>query len=336
MANNENEESKTPDKDISDEQENQVNIKLDDVSTIKEDDFEKNKEEFMKKTKKNPLKKILLILVGFLVSLLIIGLILYFTGFFEQKIEEPAKIENNVQSTTQEQPVVEEYKFDLKDINSKKLNDQLASLTNKNLNEEKQEELERIENEKKLIDEEKRREEEALKIHEENLLKEQEALKEKKAELEKEKAELELLRQEALRIKAELQANQNSSIDSNNETENKEESKDEVVENENIVKESTNTLEKENKVNENNGFLKFINVAKIKGVLYKKYLDSVIDINPNVILCRDDKNRIELYYGPFNSDNERTELLNRLIDNGFEQAYELEFTKEEFDNRCNY
>ncbi|MFY9089771.1 hypothetical protein [Arcobacter aquimarinus] len=330
MANNENEESKTPDKDISEEQENQINIKLDDESTTKEDEFEKNKEEFMKKTKKNPLKKILLILVAFLISLLLIGLILYFTGFFEQKNEEAAKIENNTQATTQTQPVVEEYKFDLKDINSKKLNDQLASLTNKNLNEEKQEELERIENEKKLIDEEKKREEEALKAHEENLLKEQEALKEKKAELEKEKAELELLRQEALKIKSELQANQNSSVDLNNELQNQnnEEPKPDIIENENI--------EKENKINENNGFLKFINVAKIKGVLYKKYLDSVVAINPNVILCRDDKNRIELYYGPFNSDNERTELLNKLIDNNFEQAYELEFTQEEFNNRCNY
>lgn len=127
-----------------------------------------------------------------------------------------------------------------------------------------------------------------------------------------------------------MQANQNSSVDLNNELQNQnnEEPKPDIIENENI--------EKENKINENNGFLKFINVAKIKGVLYKKYLDSVVAINPNVILCRDDKNRIELYYGPFNSDNERTELLNKLIDNNFEQAYELEFTQEEFNNRCNY
>ncbi|CAM3958190.1 hypothetical protein [Arcobacter cloacae] len=333
MANNENEESKTPNKETSDEQEGQVNIKLDNDSTIKDDDFEKNKEEFIKKTKKNPLKKILLILVAFLVSLLLIGVILYFTGFFEQKTQEPINTETNPQMTAQEQPVVEEYKFDLKDINSKKLNDQLAALTNKNLNEEKQEELEKIENEKRLIDEEKKREEEALKIHEENLLKEQEALKEKKAELEKEKAELELLREEALKIKAELQVNQNSSVDSNIEIENdKAETKDEKDEIENTDKIETPNSNQ----SQNNGFLKFINVAKIKGVLYKKYLDSVVAINPNVILCRDDKNRIELYYGPFNSDNERTELLNRLIDNGFEQAYELEFTKEEFDNRCNY
>ena len=327
--NQENEEYKTPNKDISDEQEEQINIQLEDDSSKKVNDFEKNKEEFIKKTKKNPLKKILLILVAFLVSLLLIGVILYFTGFFEQKIQEPINTENNIQVTPQEQPIVEEYKFDLKDINSKKLNEQLASLTNKNLNEEKQEELERIENEKKLIDEEKKKEEEALKIHEENLLKEQEALKEKKAELEREKAELEILRQEALKIKSELQANQNN--DNLNENTNIE------IQNNTIeAKDEIENIEKDNNINRNNGFLKFINIAKIKGVLYKKYLDDVISVNANVILCRDDKNRIELYYGPFNSDNERTELLNKLIDNGFEQAYELEFTKEEFDNRCNY
>lgn len=87
---------------------------------------------------------------------------------------------------------------------------------------------------------------------------------------------------------------------------------------------------------EQSTFLKFINVAKIKGALYKKYLDKVVSINPNVILCRDDKNRIELYFGPFKNDIEREELLNKLLDKGFEQAYKLEFTKEEFNSRCNY
>ena len=83
-------------------------------------------------------------------------------------------------------------------------------------------------------------------------------------------------------------------------------------------------------------FLKFISVAKIKGELCKKYLDRVVAINPNIILCRDDKNRIEIYYGPFNDENTRKDLLEKLIKNKFSEAYELEFTKEEFDIRCNY
>ena len=83
-------------------------------------------------------------------------------------------------------------------------------------------------------------------------------------------------------------------------------------------------------------FLKFINVAKIKGSLYKKYLDKITSINTNAILCRDDKNRIEIYFGPFNNDETRTELLNKLISGGFDEAFELELTQEEFNKRCNY
>ena len=68
----------------------------------------------------------------------------------------------------------------------------------------------------------------------------------------------------------------------------------------------------------------------------KTILDKVVSVNPNVILCRDDKNRIEIYYGPFKDENERRELLDKLLSNKFDQAYELEFTKDEFNRRCNY
>ena len=47
-------------------------------------------------------------------------------------------------------------------------------------------------------------------------------------------------------------------------------------------------------------------------------------------------NRIEIYYGPFKNNEERSELLDKLMKNKFEEAYELEFTQEEFDKRCNY
>ena len=68
----------------------------------------------------------------------------------------------------------------------------------------------------------------------------------------------------------------------------------------------------------------------------QKYLDKITTINPNVKLCRDENNRIEIYYGPFKNNEERSELLDKLMKNKFEEAYELEFTQEEFDKRCNY
>lgn len=285
-----------------------------------------NKEEFIKTKQKGKLNKILFGLIGFLVLILIIGIILYFIGFFDPKKEEI--ITNNSQQINQivqqEEPI---YKFDIKDINSKKLNEQLSYLTNKNINQEKSDELEKAENEKKLIEEQKRKEEEALKAHEAAILEEKQALEEKKIELENEKAQLEAMKAEALKIKEELEAAKNIL------------EKPIIPENSMDISSKNDQIELiNNNINktENNNFLKFINVAKIKGVLYKKYLDKVIAVNPDIILCRDDKNRIEIYYGPFNNDEERKVLLNKLINNKFNQAYELEFTEEEFDRRCNY
>ena len=94
--------------------------------------------------------------------------------------------------------------------------------------------------------------------------------------------------------------------------------------------------EETTKITESLTFVKLINVAKIKGDLNKKYFDKVIEVNANVLLCRDDENIIELYYGPFLEDEIRDNLLSKLIKNGFKEAYSLEMIKEEFDKRCNY
>lgn len=312
-------------------QNNQNDSPVEEIETKTNNEEPKQElEEFVKKSN-NPLKKILFILIGLLVTLLIIGSILYFLGFFEhkeEKKEEEIKVET--QEAIIEKPKEEEnYKFDIKNINSKKLNEQLASLTNKNINQEK------VENEKKLLEEEKIKEEEALKLEEEKIKNEKIALEEKKLLLENEKAQLEALKQEAILMKQQLQSN-NVNTDHLNVEEKIQDKKEPIKEK---IQENNNKVDKEAETkNEvvNTEFLKFINVAKIKGQLYKKYLDKVTKINTNVLLCRDDKNRIELYFGPFENENERAELLNKLIKNGFEEAYEVEFTKEEFDRRCNY
>ena len=297
----------------------------DNGSNENEDDKYKDilevKEEFSKSKKKSLLSKILIGLIAFLLLLLTAGIILYFLGYFTPKEEIKVTEENLMPVEIKE----EAYKFDIKDINSKKLNEQLSFLTNKNINKERNEELEKLENEKRIIEEEKRREEEAFKIQEEALLKEKAAIEEKKIQLENEKAELEAMRQEALMLKEQLEMNKTK------------------LENTQIEKVDIEISPKEEKVSDlpveastNKKFLKFINVAKIKGSLYKKYLDKVSAVNPNVILCRDDKNRIEIYFGPFNDEETRAKLLDKLIKNKFEEAYEVEFTQDEFDKRCNY
>lgn len=284
------------------------------------------KEEFVKSKKKSTLGKILMGLIAFLILLLAIGITLYFLGFFEPK-EEPITV--TIQDTAPVEVKEETYKFDIKDINSKKLNEQLSYLTNKNINQDKTEELEKVENEKRIIEEQKIREEEAYKAQEAALLKEKAAIEEKKTELENEKAQLETMKQEALLLKQELESNK-TKLEVIKPNDKKEESS---VQN---TKQDVTQKPAPTKSEANNNFIKLINVAKIKGSLYKKYLDKITAINPSAILCRDDKNRIEIYFGPFNNDEKRSELLNKLINKGFEEAFELELTQEEFDKRCNY
>ncbi len=295
-------------------------------------------EEFIK-PKKSILTKILIGIAVLLLLLLIIGAALYFTGFFAPK--EVVKAPINEVSTPVEKVETNEnsYKFDIKDINSKKLNEQLANLTSRSINNEKIDEVEKKDNEKKLLDEQKRKEDELLKTQEDELAKQKAQLEEKKLELEKEKAQLEGMKQQAAQLKSELDNTSSSNV-----TDGVPAKATEKIKNvdSNSVNETTNTKqavknEKVNKdTNKNNQFLLFISVAKIKGVLYKKYLDKIVAVNPDIKLCRDDENRIELYYGPFEKNEDRANLLNKLISNKFNEAYELEFTQEEYDKRCNY
>lgn len=326
-----------PEENKSTEQEN-INYTTNNLSTEESANAESNNEtvntnetsleineEFVK-PKKSIFLKILFGIVGLLILLLVVGIVLYFTGFFEPK-EEEKKIEQpaiSKETVTKVEPVSENtYKFDLKDINSKKLNDQLANLTSKNVNEEKKINKESIENEKM----------------QEDLLKQKALLEEEKLKLEKEKAQIEITKKESTTLKEEVKITPNTAMAASEELsilENKKE-----VDNPTLAKNST-SIQKENKKDisktnlANNQFLLFINVAKIKDVLYKKYLDKIVAINPNVKLCRDEKNKIEIYFGPFEKNEDRTELLNKLIKNKFTEAYALEFTQEEFDKRCNY
>ena len=304
---------------IENEEPNQTNNKNEDD---KYKDILEVKEDLTKSKKKSLLSKILIGLIAFLLLLLSTGIILYFLGFFSPQEEIQNVAQNNVLPVEIKE---EAYKFDIKDINSKKLNEQLSFLTNKNISKDRNEELEKLENEKRIIEEQKAKEAEAFKAQEEALLKEKTAIEEKKIQLENEKAELEAMRQEALMLKEQLEMNKTK------------------LENTQIEKVDIEISPKEEKVSDlpveastNKKFLKFINVAKIKGSLYKKYLDKVSAVNPNVILCRDDKNRIEIYFGPFNDEETRAKLLDKLIKNKFEEAYEVEFTQDEFDKRCNY
>ncbi|WP_418179702.1 hypothetical protein ACNSOO_04030 [Aliarcobacter lanthieri] len=262
-----------------------------------------------KKSKAALIKKILIIAIAIL-TLLVIILILVFllkSSSKEETVEAPqVTLEEPV--TTQEVEVNEpkEFKFDFNNLEPEKLNEQLALLTNKNLEIQRTEEFNNNSKDK---------------VESESLFPKDE--KEDKKE-------------------------ENITINNNEQTIYKEDTKAiEIVEQKkdiekakpNVIPQIENTIvNEENTINNNDSspFVKLINVAKIKGDLNKKYLDRAITVNPNILLCRDEINNIELYYGPFIDDDLRDELLKKLLSKGFKEAYILEMLEDEFNKRCNY
>jgi hypothetical protein len=83
-------------------------------------------------------------------------------------------------------------------------------------------------------------------------------------------------------------------------------------------------------------FLSFINVATIKGNLHKEFLDKVQKFDKNLSLCRDSKNRIEILFGPYDSNKERNKVFNNLLVNNIKEAYLIDFTLVEYEKRCKY
>ncbi|QKF59971.1 hypothetical protein [Aliarcobacter lanthieri] len=276
------------------------------VNETIESEVEKTEE---KKSKAALIKKVLIIAIAIL-TLLVIILILVFllkSSSKEETVEAPqVTLEEPV--TTQEVEVNEpkEFKFDFNNLEPEKLNEQLALLTNKNLEIQRTEEFNNNSKDK---------------VESESLFPKDE--KEDKKE-------------------------ENIAINNNEQTIYKEDTKAiEIVEQKkdiekakpNVIPQIENTIvNEENTINNNDSspFVKLINVAKIKGDLNKKYLDKAITVNPNILLCRDEINNIELYYGPFIDDELRDELLKKLLSKGFKEAYILEMLEDEFNKRCNY
>src|SRR5574344_2908351 len=285
--------------------------------------------------KANLIKKALIAGIAILVIFLLIILVLILTKKPNSVEEAPSaqvasQIEQNIETVenkqlNENQTVQNEesdFKFDFNNLEPDKLNEQLELLTNKNLEYQKEKEQKILEEEKKLspvfnlVNNLKDKEE--IKKEENSIVSSEDNKKEEISKIEEIKEDK---KEEIISEKKDIATSTNNETKTQNETSNI---------NSNSKKEETT------KITESLTFVKLINVAKIKGDLNKKYFDKVIEVNANVLLCRDDENIIELYYGPFLEDEIRDNLLSKLIKNGFKEAYSLEMTKEEFDKRCNY
>lgn len=281
--------------------------------------------------KQTKLQKILTAIAAILLITLSVGLILYFLGFFDEKKEEP-KIEKKVEKK------IEEKKFDFKsrDIDPDKLNEKFDRLTKYNPSLETkraQEEAKRkAQEEAKLkAEEEKKRIEEIERLKEE-LNNQKQALEDRRTELLSQKEELVKLKEQLLeeveQKKEELKQLVENSSNEKVDTEIKvvQEPIQEAVEQTNL-----NTTQMHS-----NTFLPLINVAIIKNELTKDYLEKVEKIDKNILLCRDNKNNIEIYVGPYEMPSARKNLLNKFLSSGFNKAMLVDLTKEEFNKRCNY
>ena len=302
------------------------------TNTNPENQISENQEqkEDDKKDKTLLIKRVLFITIGVLLLFLIILATIFIFKSEESKeptessppVETSTKTNENNTENVPSEPEIKETKFDFNNLEPEKLNEQLELLTNKNMEYQKEKEQKILEEEKKLSPvfnlvnnlkdkEEVKKEENSIVNSEDN----------KKEEISKIEEIKEDKKEEIISEKKDVATSTSNETKTQNETSNI---------NSNSKKEETT------KITESLTFVKLINVAKIKGDLNKKYFDKVIEVNANVLLCRDDENIIELYYGPFLEDEIRDNLLSKLIKNGFKEAYSLEMTKEEFDKRCNY
>ena len=302
------------------------------TNTNPENQISENQEqkEDDKKDKTLLIKRVLFITIGVLLLFLIILATIFIFKSEESKeptessppVESSAKTNENNTENVPSEPEIKETKFDFNNLEPEKLNEQLELLTNKNMEYQKEKEQKILEEEKKLspvfnlVNNLKDKEE--IKKEENSIVSSEDNKKEEISKIEEIKEDK---KEEIISEKKDIATSTSNETKTQNETSNI---------NSNSKKDETT------KITESLTFVKLINVAKIKGDLNKKYFDKVIEVNANVLLCRDDENIIELYYGPFLEDEIRDNLLSKLIKNGFKEAYSLEMTKEEFDKRCNY
>lgn len=307
--------------------------------------------------KANLIKKALIAGIAILVIFLLIILVLILTkkpnsveedssaqvaSQIEQNIETAENKQLNENQTVQNEE--SDFKFDFNNLEPDKLNEQLELLTNKNLEQKALEELSLLEKEEKkssnassIFVESDSKTENIINSTQESVNNEVLVLndvEEKNIEINSETKESETIENsdEPIETKTILEDEKEElTNNTKKEIEISKESKSLIV----FEDESKNEDTKASDINKYE-FLKIISVAKIKGNLKKSYYDKIYNIDSSVLLCRDSLGNIEIYFGPFKDNTKQENLLNRLLEAGFSEAYNLEMEKEEFNKRCNY
>lgn len=307
--------------------------------------------------KANLIKKALIAGIAILVIFLLIILVLILTKKPNSVEETPSaqvasQIEQNIETAenkqlNENQTVQNEesdFKFDFNNLEPDKLNEQLELLTNKNLEQKALEEL-------SLLEKEEKKSSNASSIFVESDSKIENSINSTQESVNNEVLVLNDVEEKNIEINSETK--ESEAIENSDELietktileDEKKEPASNIKQKIEISKESKSLIVFEDKSkNEDTKasdinkyeFLKIISVAKIKGNLKKSYYDKIYNIDSSVLLCRDALGNIEIYFGPFKDNTKQENLLNRLLEAGFSEAYNLEMEKEEFNKRCNY
>lgn len=307
--------------------------------------------------KANLIKKALIAGIAILVIFLLIILVLILTKKPNSVEEAPSaqvasQIEQNIETAenkqlNENQTVQNEesdFKFDFNNLEPDKLNEQLELLTNKNLEQKALEEL-------SLLEKEEKKSSNASSIFVESDSKIENSINSTQESVNNEVLVLNDVEEKNIEINSETK--ESEAIENSDELietktileDEKKEPASNIKQKIEISKESKSLIVFEDKSkNEDTKasdinkyeFLKIISVAKIKGNLKKSYYDKIYNIDSSVLLCRDSLGNIEIYFGPFKDNTKQENLLNRLLEAGFSEAYNLEMEKEEFNKRCNY
>ncbi|WP_428027011.1 hypothetical protein [Arcobacter sp.] len=326
-------------------------------------------EDYPVQKKQNKILRILIIFVSILLTLVSVGAVLYFIGFFDPEPVKEVKKEEI-------KPQKEEYKFNTKDIDTNRLNKKLNLLTkyeiveNPNIEEEKRKEKEKLYLEAKkqlemerLAQIEKIKEAERKRMAEElpaiqkqdineNIDKEIEKVidKEEVPTQIKEEATVSTNEQEPQQVEDKTtnedantvtQTNiENTPSNTTPENEKKvEETTSVVVENTETKVEPTPVKEEvavaEEKPKESQ-FVKIIKIATKSKDIYKSYLDKIYSVSDDVTLCRDYQNNVEIFIGPFEDDSSRSKISQEYLSKYNIKVEEYDYTKDEYTKRCNY
>lgn len=307
--------------------------------------------------KANLIKKALIAGIAILVIFLLIILVLILTKKPNSVEEAPSaqvasQIEQNIETVeskqlNENQTVQNEesdFKFDFNNLEPDKLNEQLELLTNKNLEQKALEEL-------SLLEKEEKKSSNASSIFVESDSKTENSINSAQESVNNEVLVLNDVEEKNIEINSETK--ESEAIENSDELietktileDEKKEPASNIKQKIEISKESKSLIvfEDESKNEDTKAsdikkyeFLKIISVAKIKGNLKKSYYDKIYNIDSSVLLCRDSLGNIEIYFGPFKDSTKQENLLNRLLEAGFSEAYNLEMEKEEFNKRCNY